>query len=257
MSHRQPERERVVAGTVPRRERFRLEPVEKRDRRIRAVIGVESRVRRDGAALVLDDPVERIPRRERRHLSRIETKLAFEKLQHGRVRVPPFVVAVDHIVVRFADQDFGIAAIREPVPVRHAYRAPARAVSGNRAVLRHQRAPEERHQPLAARLRRGGPVALVRARRLDFCVAWDRRSQYVEVEPAEDLLRTDAVERDQDDVAGSGGGEGRRPISRRTVCSGRGRELVPWCEGGTAAGKNQERDESRRYRSASKAVSVV
>src|SRR5207244_11665946 len=108
--------------------------------------------------------------------------------------------------VRFADEDFSVPGIGEPMAVRDAHRAAARDVAGNRAVPRHQRGPEERHQPLAARLGGRRPVALIRARLFHACVAPTRRSEDAAVEPTEDLLRPDAVERDEDDVLGAAAG---------------------------------------------------
>ena len=101
--------------------------------------------------------------------------------------------------------------------IRDAHRAAARDVAGNRAVPRHQRGPEERHQPLAARLGGRRPVALIRARLFHACVAPKRRSEDVEVEPTEDLLRPDAVERDEDDVLGAAAGW-RGRLDQRKRC---------------------------------------
>ena len=130
--------------------------------------------------------------------------------------------------------------------VRDAHDAAARAVAGNRAVLGHERAPEERHQALTARLGCRSPVALVRPRVLDLCAASDRRPQHVEVESAENLLRPNTVERNEDDVARLGG---RR--CRLTLCpSTRSRDRI-------AVGENEERDNNRADRATAKPASMV
>ena len=111
-------------------------------------------------------------------------------------------------------------------------------------MLCHPRAPEKWHQPLAARFGRRGPVALVRARLLDFGIAVHRRSQHVEIEPAEDLLRSHAVEREEDDVIDWAARARRRRLRRRSRCQ-------------TGADNQKECSQRRPDRAAAEPLSLV
>ena len=84
------------------------------------------------------------------------------------------------------------------MPVGEVDAAAARRIAGDRAVLAHQRAPEERHQPGAARLGRRRPEALVDRLVLEPVAGLELRADDRGVEAAEDLFDARAVERDQD-----------------------------------------------------------
>ena len=78
--------------------------------------------------------------------------------------------------------------------------ASQRRIAGDRSVRAHQRAPEERHQLLAARGRVGRPESLVDRRLLDLLLRPSVDAQHVDVEPAKHLLGARAVERDEHHV---------------------------------------------------------
>jgi hypothetical protein len=118
---------------------------------------------------------------------------------HEVIRVADRCVALDHVVVRPADQHLGIARIRERVVVGEMHPAAARRIAGNRAVVAHQRAPEEGHQPGAPRLGGRRPEPPVDRLIVETLVRFQLRRNDRGIESAEDFLDPRAVEGDEDD----------------------------------------------------------
>src|SRR5688500_17654833 len=87
---------------------------------------------------VLDDRVEMRPGRHGGHTLWSDTKAFAHCFEDGRVRVPVWIVAVDDVVVRLAEQNLGVPGIRESMTVAQPYPASKSGVPCDRAVLRHQ-----------------------------------------------------------------------------------------------------------------------
>ena len=167
------------------------------------------------------DLVEHFPRSERRHARGRQRQALLQLLEHGPIRVLYAVVALDDVVVRLAGEDLRVARIGEPVRVGHPHRAAERPVAGNRAVLRHQLFPEERHQLFTPFRRSGGVEALVRRRCPRAARPWRASSgESPASRPPNISAAPDAVERDEDQRVASGGGltacgQGRQPGNER------------------------------------------
>ena len=163
---------------------------------------LESGVDGERAARVLDDGVEHVPRSEHADAGRRQPEPGLQFLEHRHVRIAQGIVALDRVVVRFPEQDLRVAGVGEAVRVRQRDGAPGRLVARNRAVARHQRPPEERHQLLAPRGRRVRPEPAVRGLLLERLTLPERGREGDGIEAGEHLLDTGAVERDQDDAVG-------------------------------------------------------
>jgi hypothetical protein len=72
--------------------------------------------------------------------------------------------------------------------IRQAHATAQRLVARDGAMLAHQRAPEKRHQLLAAANRIVGPQLLVEGGVLDALLLVERRAKHVDIQAAEDLL---------------------------------------------------------------------
>ena len=84
--------------------------------------------------LVLDDRVEDPPRRECRDAFPRQRQLPLQALQHGRVQVADRIVALDRVVVRFAEENLRVARIRKPLRVGEAHAAFQSVIPRDRAV---------------------------------------------------------------------------------------------------------------------------
>ena len=120
-----------------------------------------------------------------------------QEFQHGAIRILRRSVALDHIVQGAADQELRVAWIREQVAIGDMDAAAQGGIAGDRAMLAHQRAPEERQQLLASRLRRRRPITLVELVVLEPLSRLQLRSQDGGVHAKKHLLDARAIERDQ------------------------------------------------------------
>ena len=200
VGHRQPERVDVVADGIPRGRRLELQRAQLAHLRVRMLERLKSRVDGEGAARVLDDGVEHVPRPEHADAGRRQSQPGLQFLEHRYVRIAQGIVALDGVVVRLAEEDLRVAGVREAMRVREGDGAPRRLVARDRAVTDHQRPPEKRHHLLAARRRRVRPEPAVRGLLLERLALPERGREGDGIEAAEHFLHTRTVERDQDDA---------------------------------------------------------
>ena len=206
MRHREVERIGVVACRVPGGWRLELHPAQFDGRRVarleRLVAGVHGEI----PGRVLGNLVEHFPGSERGHASGRQRQPLLQLLEHGPIRVLHAVVALDYVVVRLAGEDLRVSRIGEPVRVGQGHRAAERPVAGDRAVLRHQLFPEERHQLFPPFLRCGAVETLERRAVLEPRVLGERRAENPGVQAAEHLRCPNAIERDENQRVPRGGG---------------------------------------------------
>ncbi len=157
-----------------------------------------ARVDEQAAALDVQDERVDVPRPDCADSS-AKSRPAIQPLEDRRIGIGPLVIAVDPRVRR-AGEHLVVAGIGEVHAVGDLGRARLVGVAVELPAMRHDR-PEERHQRLAPGLRRLAPE--LAADRLDIGDAPVGLVQECRVGSSENLLPTQAIGRDQDDIAGT------------------------------------------------------
>ena len=150
-----------------------------------------------------------------------------QEFQHGAIRILRRQVALDHIVKGAADQELRVAWIRKQVAIGDMDAAAQGRIARDGAMLAHQRAPEERQQLLASRLRRRRPISLVELVVLEPLSRLQLRSQDGGVHAKKHLLDARAIEREQHDRRRRLGKHSRHQ-PRSKPASDRARRIFTW-----------------------------